>query len=165
MTPLQTLDDPDVANCARTEGLKRLPISLALMRREGDCVALELDEYHPLLQSGFVGLDLARRHGQEAPAERLDRRNCQRAVALHRRFIRDRSISDDPVALLHGASSSTRADTGFRHGTISRPAALESRDGPWKLPSWRSRRRLGGASAGAAAGAHAGERRGPGHRA
>ena len=69
MTPLRTLDDPDVANCARAEGLKRFPISLALMRREGGFMALELDEYRPLLQSGFVGLNLARRHGQEAPTE------------------------------------------------------------------------------------------------
>src|SRR5262249_30149144 len=68
-TPLRALDDAEVANCARAEGSKRLAICLALVRCEGDRVALELDQHHPLPESGFRGLHLTRRLGQEAPAE------------------------------------------------------------------------------------------------
>jgi hypothetical protein len=66
---LRTLDDAKVAFRAGSECLKRLLVRLAFMSREGDLIAVEFDENRPLLQSGFVGLNLARGSGQQARAE------------------------------------------------------------------------------------------------
>jgi hypothetical protein len=46
-----------------------LLVSRAFVRRAGDVIAVEFDNDRRLLQSDFVGLQLARRHGQKAPAE------------------------------------------------------------------------------------------------
>ena len=66
---LRTLDDAKVASRSGTECLKRLLICLAFMSREGNFVAVEFDKYRPQLQSGLVGLNLARGPGQKPSAE------------------------------------------------------------------------------------------------
>jgi hypothetical protein len=44
-------------------------VSLAFVSRQRDVIAVEFDNDSQLLQSGFVGLNLARGRGQKAPAE------------------------------------------------------------------------------------------------
>jgi hypothetical protein len=44
-------------------------VSLAFVSRQRDVIAVEFDNDSPLLQSGFVGLNLARGAGQKVPAE------------------------------------------------------------------------------------------------
>jgi hypothetical protein len=66
---LRTLDDAKVAFRSGTECLKRFLVSLAFVSREGNLVAVEFDKYRPLLQFGFVNLNLARGPGQKTPAE------------------------------------------------------------------------------------------------
>src|SRR5215831_11318688 len=66
---LHTFHDADGALRAGAECLKRLLVSLAFVSRPGDVIAVEFDKDRRLLQSGFVGLHLARGHGQKAPAE------------------------------------------------------------------------------------------------
>jgi hypothetical protein len=66
---LRPFNDAVVAFRAGAECLKRLLVSLAFVSRQRDVIAVELDNDSPLLQSGFVGLNLARGPGQKAPAE------------------------------------------------------------------------------------------------
>src|SRR5262245_54879385 len=66
---LHTFHDAEVALRAGAECLKRLLVSLAFVSRPGDVIAVEFDKDRRLLQSGFVGLHLARGHRQKAPAE------------------------------------------------------------------------------------------------
>src|SRR5262245_46399425 len=66
---LHTFHDAEVALRAGAECLKRLLVSLALVSRTGDVIAVEFDKDRRLQQSGIVDLHLARGHGQKAPAE------------------------------------------------------------------------------------------------
>src|SRR5262249_4586074 len=59
---LHTFYDADVALRAGAECLKRLLVRLAFVSRPGDVKAVEFDKDRRLLQSGFVGLHLARGH-------------------------------------------------------------------------------------------------------
>jgi hypothetical protein len=58
------------------ECLKRLLVSLAFVRCDSGVEAVEFDNDRPLLQSGFVGLNLARGPGHKTPAERLNGWPC-----------------------------------------------------------------------------------------
>jgi len=66
---LHTFNDAVVAFRAGAESLKRLFVSLTFVGRQRDIVAVEFDNHSPQLQSGFVGLNLARGPGQKAPAK------------------------------------------------------------------------------------------------
>ena len=66
---LNTFHDAEVSLRAGAERLKRLLVSLALVSRPGDVIAVEFDKDRRLLQSKFVDLHLARGHGQKTPAE------------------------------------------------------------------------------------------------
>ena len=65
---LHTFNDAEVALRARAECLKRLLVSLAFVGRQRDIIAVEFNNDSPQLQSGFVGLNLARGPGQKASA-------------------------------------------------------------------------------------------------
>ena len=70
------LDDTKVAIRTGTECLKRLLVSLTFVRCNSGVKTVEFDNNCPLLQSGFVGLNLAREPGQKTPAERLNGWPC-----------------------------------------------------------------------------------------
>jgi|HubBroStandDraft_6_1064221.scaffolds.fasta_scaffold1409671_1 hypothetical protein len=70
---LRTFYDPKVAFRAGTELLRCLLVSLSLLRRESNIIAVDFDKNCPLLQSGFVGLNLAGGPGQKTPTEGLNR--------------------------------------------------------------------------------------------
>ena len=73
---LGAFHDPEVAFRAGPESLKRLPVSFALVSRQRGVIAVKFYNDRSLLQSSLVGLNLARGHGQEAPAECLACRHC-----------------------------------------------------------------------------------------
>ena len=66
---LRTFNDPVVAFRTGAERVKRLLISLAFVSRQRGVIAFEFDNDSPLLQSSFVGLNLARAASQKVPAE------------------------------------------------------------------------------------------------
>ncbi len=66
---LHAFDDTKVSFRAGIERLKRLPVSLALTGCQCGFIVVEFDDKRPQRQSGFVGLHLTHRPGQESSAE------------------------------------------------------------------------------------------------
>ena len=79
-------------------------IRMAFIRGKGVLAALKFDQDRPLRQSGFAGLNLADEPGQKASAERLESRPGCCRIGFHRCIIRDRTIDNNPISLLHGIS-------------------------------------------------------------
>lgn len=66
---LPTFNDAEVSVRAGAECLKRLLVGVTFVGCQRDVIAVEFDNDCPLLQSGFVGLNLARGPSQNATAE------------------------------------------------------------------------------------------------
>ena len=66
---LHTFNDPVVAFRTGAERLKRLLVSLAFVSRQRDVITVKFNDDRPLLQSSFMGLNLACGQGQKASAE------------------------------------------------------------------------------------------------
>jgi hypothetical protein len=66
---LHTFNDPEVAFGTGAERLKRILVSFAFVSRQRNVIAVKLHNDRPLLQSSFVGFNVAGGHSQEARAE------------------------------------------------------------------------------------------------
>jgi hypothetical protein len=129
------IDDPQIAIGAIAQDAQRLLIGRAIMRGNGLCDAVELDEDRALVDATLV--DLLRQSAREKAAARsLQRRSRQFGVGRDRCLIPNGPVCRNPISLGHNPlavcqtpkHSKARSATGFgcRAPRLSRSLAEEA---------------------------------------